>query len=857
MKKIFMRYLYSVCFVSFFIRCSPDDWKSNVFFTTDPAPVSKYSAAFPPKFFADNYQPGAPCPTLFNFNRRNWWESATGFWETNDPRRPGTTQYALDLMGDFNCYTSDDSAFKALVAQQDEALYRFDLYKNSHFIEQIKQLPKYQETIKRLYRLHKHTKLPRLQAFLGDYDLALRALIFKLHDEIVAEEKQAGRYIQEEKYDKKQEKLKQRAAYALMQAAYLKQKKQAQTLLHKYEQHTARNKRAPVDQLVAQRIETLHAAYDGDCKIYAKTYTLDLQAQWLLERHGGIVAQFTSCTGNDYQHQLNAEHLQIITQTESLFADREASVDFCDNRLIDAVVGCVTVACEYNHSARLLEATSMTDTAWAFLEYIEQYCQKARRTGTNLSTRAYSCAHQGKYLHAAGYGLASLFCHAVASFDYVLAAGTGMAQGSGNVAHSVIWVGKTLTSLDKQKVHDATQKIATTVGNAVYYVCLLEDIVADLEAGNEQAAAEKLRHIADICSALKTGIEEKLKELKNRSSHEWVRSSFKHLTESVLTGHMLSAAGSVVCAAHEEAVQILSIVGKTQRAAECIKKTHSLRAVSDMLKICKEVAPPPAIVMPFEATIAANTVTTTLTSATCAVAIANTEPMVHGVTAALTTAVESAPQIIAQVTQSVQDVAAVAACVKHVASDAAVGAVVHEILYLQNSADQSHLPKHLRRSILSQPLLDPNDPEKNNNDHDKGSARREQVLPQVETYEQARNKALEIIGDVDQSTATPHIGRLGVGKGKITGLDWHDGKVTLRLDWDLTKGPHINITDYRMGSGTSGKSIAIPFQGDLDLVKSLLRHLNTTDSIDAAIEILKKLNEAKSLQLLLEHSKRK
>jgi len=102
---------------------------------------------------------------------------------------------------------------------------------------------------------------------------------------------------------------------------------------------------------------------------------------------------------------------------------------------------------------------------------------------------------------------------------------------------------------------------------------------------------------------------------------------------------------------------------------------------------------------------------------------------------------------------------------------------------------------------------------------------REKILPKMKSYEQARNKALEIIGDVDRPTGQPHIGKIDIFKGKIVGRKWHDGKVTLRLDYDPVKGPHINATDFRSGKGNYGKTIAIPFEGTKKTVEALLKHL--------------------------------
>lgn len=103
--------------------------------------------------------------------------------------------------------------------------------------------------------------------------------------------------------------------------------------------------------------------------------------------------------------------------------------------------------------------------------------------------------------------------------------------------------------------------------------------------------------------------------------------------------------------------------------------------------------------------------------------------------------------------------------------------------------------------------------------------KREQVLPKVKTYEQARNLALKIIGKVDPHSGKPHIGTVGVGEGKIVGRRWHGKKVIMRLDYDPIKGPHVNVTDFRTGKGIDGISVAIPFEGDLQTVKQLLKYL--------------------------------
>lgn len=106
--------------------------------------------------------------------------------------------------------------------------------------------------------------------------------------------------------------------------------------------------------------------------------------------------------------------------------------------------------------------------------------------------------------------------------------------------------------------------------------------------------------------------------------------------------------------------------------------------------------------------------------------------------------------------------------------------------------------------------------------------RREIILPKVETYERARNLALELLYDIDFSSGRPIVGKIGICKGMVTGRVWHNFKVTLRLDYDLVKGPHINVTDFRAAKGPMGVAYAIPFEGSEKTVEQLLKHMQGT-----------------------------
>mgnify|MGYP001794883876 CR=1 FL=1 len=108
---------------------------------------------------------------------------------------------------------------------------------------------------------------------------------------------------------------------------------------------------------------------------------------------------------------------------------------------------------------------------------------------------------------------------------------------------------------------------------------------------------------------------------------------------------------------------------------------------------------------------------------------------------------------------------------------------------------------------------------------------KEITLPRVKTFEQARNKAQQIVGDwgsgVEHYESTMNSSD---AKGKVVGLQSTDKQVRYRLDWDPTKHNHFNVEDYRGGKKNPIK-IAIPFgEESSDSKKIFNRYLDNINS---------------------------
>ncbi|MYQ83577.1 hypothetical protein GTY51_07980 [Streptomyces sp. SID4936] len=108
--------------------------------------------------------------------------------------------------------------------------------------------------------------------------------------------------------------------------------------------------------------------------------------------------------------------------------------------------------------------------------------------------------------------------------------------------------------------------------------------------------------------------------------------------------------------------------------------------------------------------------------------------------------------------------------------------------------------------------------------HNSGGACKEVVLDRFDSFEQARNKALELLGKIDPATRQPYIGRLESAPttyGKVVGFTTRvNGEFKrFRMDYDPEKGPHINV---EIGKGDSARKWAVPWKGtEEDFAKTL------------------------------------
>jgi len=91
-----------------------------------------------------------------------------------------------------------------------------------------------------------------------------------------------------------------------------------------------------------------------------------------------------------------------------------------------------------------------------------------------------------------------------------------------------------------------------------------------------------------------------------------------------------------------------------------------------------------------------------------------------------------------------------------------------------------------------------------------------------DSFEQARNAAFDLVGDIDPATRSPLVGRLGALEGRVIGFTGRSPAGvhrSFRLDFDPEVGPEINVA---VGKGASRQTFSLQFPGTLDDVLNLL-----------------------------------
>jgi Pretoxin HINT domain len=88
----------------------------------------------------------------------------------------------------------------------------------------------------------------------------------------------------------------------------------------------------------------------------------------------------------------------------------------------------------------------------------------------------------------------------------------------------------------------------------------------------------------------------------------------------------------------------------------------------------------------------------------------------------------------------------------------------------------------------------------------------EEIVPK-NSFEQARNYAIDKIGEINPATRKPVIGKFGGQEGNVVGFETRvNGEYKrFRVDFDPNKGPHINV---EIGKGADRIKEAVTFPGN-------------------------------------------
>jgi len=114
---------------------------------------------------------------------------------------------------------------------------------------------------------------------------------------------------------------------------------------------------------IERRMNALDTIKHGNIPFVTKAYDLKNSAQALLCEHKHDTIPFMSFTGNEYQHVLHTESLEIIDAINQL--NRESRMYDCRGALVDYAAA----VCEYNQDGLTHKATQVADLCWILLDY--------------------------------------------------------------------------------------------------------------------------------------------------------------------------------------------------------------------------------------------------------------------------------------------------------------------------------------------------------------------------------------------------------------------------------------------------------------------------------------------------------
>ena len=114
---------------------------------------------------------------------------------------------------------------------------------------------------------------------------------------------------------------------------------------------------------IERRMKALENIKNGNTHFVTKEYDINRNTEALLREYKHNALLFTSLTGNEYQHVLHTESLEIIDAINKLSRD---------SRIYNyrgAIIDYAAAVCEYNQDGLTHKATQVADLCWILLDY--------------------------------------------------------------------------------------------------------------------------------------------------------------------------------------------------------------------------------------------------------------------------------------------------------------------------------------------------------------------------------------------------------------------------------------------------------------------------------------------------------